>query len=175
MYTQLKSFLESRDLTDKFVNAFARTPNFKEHRKAHLRDVTNFLENEGVGLGGAIISSFIWSDTEEGLSFWSQVQKEWKLEADKDLEPEDSPQEEDTISGKPNYYIGCIKGIEASDVIADFQGDSYNLGTAITYLLRAGKKPYVDNCPTKSKIKDIEKAIDHLNFELKRLNHDGNN
>ena len=61
----------------------------------------------------------------------------------------------------PIYYES--KGIEARKVIEDFQADNYNLGTAITYLLRAGKK---DGNPIEQ---DIKKAIDHLNFELDRV------
>lgn len=60
----------------------------------------------------------------------------------------------------PKYYIGKYKGIEAMDVVLDFQEDSYNLGVAIAYLLRAGKKK--DNPITQ----DIEKAIVHLQIEL---------
>ena len=45
------------------------------------------------------------------------------------------------MSTTPKYYIGKHKRIEAFDVVLDFQADNYNLGTAITYLLRAGKKP----------------------------------
>lgn len=60
----------------------------------------------------------------------------------------------------PNYYIGKYKSIKAFDVVLDFQEDNYNLGTAITYLLRAGKKP---NNPI---VQDIQKAIDHLEREL---------
>lgn len=63
----------------------------------------------------------------------------------------------------PIYYIGAVKKIEAFDVISDFQPHNYNLGTAITYLLRAGKKP---NNPVEQ---DIKKAINHLKNELKRL------
>ena len=62
----------------------------------------------------------------------------------------------------PNYYDGKVHGYKAHKVVEDFQGDNYNLGTAITYLLRAGKKP---NNPI---TQDIQKAIDHLEFELKR-------
>lgn len=62
----------------------------------------------------------------------------------------------------PNYYIGKTHGIEARKVVADFQPDNYNLGTALTYLMRAGKKP--DNPMTQ----DIRKAIAHLEFELER-------
>lgn len=60
----------------------------------------------------------------------------------------------------PKYYIGKHKQIEAFDVVLDFQEDNYNLGTAITYLLRAGKKP---NNPI---TQDIKKAIAHLEKEL---------
>ena len=63
----------------------------------------------------------------------------------------------------PHYYIGKNYKIEARKVIEDFQADSYNLGTAITYLLRAGKK---EGNPTEQ---DIRKAINHLHFELDRI------
>jgi len=67
---------------------------------------------------------------------------------------------------KPEYYIGKTHKYEASKVVEDFQADNYNLGTAITYLLRAGKKP---NNPMEQ---DIRKAIDHLNFELERCSNE---
>tara|TARA_R110001583_G_scaffold25400_10_gene91996 strand:+ start:5261 stop:5524 length:264 start_codon:yes stop_codon:yes gene_type:complete len=63
----------------------------------------------------------------------------------------------------PEYYIGKKHKIEARKVIEDFQGDNYNLGTAITYLLRAGKK---EGNPIEQ---DIRKAINHLHFELDRV------
>ena len=63
----------------------------------------------------------------------------------------------------PNYYIGKKYKIEARKVVEDFQADNYNLGTAITYLLRAGKK---DGNPAEQ---DIQKAINHLHFELDKL------
>ena len=65
----------------------------------------------------------------------------------------------------PNYYKGKHYGMEAHEVIEDFCGDNYNVGVAVAYLLRAGKKPDNDMC------KDLEKAIDHLKFELKRQRH----
>ena len=66
------------------------------------------------------------------------------------------------MSKTPSYYIGKTLGIEAKDVVMDFQPDNYNLGTALTYLMRAGKKP---NNPI---TQDIKKAIAHLKFELER-------
>ena len=66
------------------------------------------------------------------------------------------------MSRTPNYYVGRTHGIEARKVVEDFQSDNYNLGTALTYLMRAGKKP--DNPITQ----DIRKAIAHLEFELER-------
>jgi hypothetical protein len=62
---------------------------------------------------------------------------------------------------KPKYYIGKYKNIEAMDVVLDFSEDNYNIGTALTYLMRAGKKP--GNPITQ----DLEKAIVHLQRELK--------
>jgi peptidoglycan hydrolase CwlO-like protein len=51
---------------------------------------------------------------------------------------------------------------------------TYNVGTAIAYLYRAGKKQYInnkDNEPSEllSAEADINKAINHLQFELKRI------
>lgn len=63
----------------------------------------------------------------------------------------------------PEYYVGKYDQIKARNIVADFQHNNYNLGTALTYIIRAGKKP--DN-PAE---KDIQKAIDHLNFELDRI------
>jgi|TARA_R110002020_G_scaffold45691_1_gene130535 hypothetical protein len=68
----------------------------------------------------------------------------------------------------PHYYIGKKYKIEARKVVEDFQSDNYNLGTAITYLLRAGKKE--GNPPEQ----DIRKAIHHLHFELDRLHSESN-
>lgn len=62
----------------------------------------------------------------------------------------------------PNYYKGEILGIRAKDVISDFNL-SYNVGTAVTYLLRAGNKP--DN----SYEQDLEKSLHHIVFELERI------
>ena len=63
----------------------------------------------------------------------------------------------------PHYYIGKKHKIEARKVVEDFQADNYNLGVAISYLLRAGKK---EGNPIEQ---DIRKAIDHLHFELDRV------
>jgi len=63
----------------------------------------------------------------------------------------------------PNYYIGNTYGYEARKVCEDWNL-SYNVGTAVTYLLRSSYKhdsPY--DC--------IQKAINHLNFELDKLNN----
>ena len=61
----------------------------------------------------------------------------------------------------PNYYIGKTYKYEARKVIEDFEL-SYNIGTAVTYLLRAERKH-------KKPIECIEKAIAHLQFELDKL------
>tara|TARA_R100001594_G_scaffold17746_2_gene35886 strand:+ start:2618 stop:2887 length:270 start_codon:yes stop_codon:yes gene_type:complete len=63
----------------------------------------------------------------------------------------------------PHYYIGQTYKYEARKVVEDFQANNYNISTAITYLLRAGKK---EGNPIQQ---DIKKAINHLQFELDRL------
>jgi len=60
----------------------------------------------------------------------------------------------------PDYYTGVYHGYKARKVVEDFEL-SYNIGTAVTYLLRANRK---HDMP----IDDIQKAIDHLNFELEK-------
>ena len=69
-------------------------------------------------------------------------------------------------TAEPSYYSGKKYGNSARKVVEDFQPDSYNIGTAISYLLRAGHKP---NNPIEQ---DIQKAINHLHFELDRLHND---
>jgi len=61
----------------------------------------------------------------------------------------------------PSYYIGKRYKIEARKVIEDFEL-SYNVGNATTYLLRANRKH-------DSPIECIQKAINHLEFELEKL------
>ena len=62
----------------------------------------------------------------------------------------------------PTYYYDK-KNYTAIDVVTNFDLN-YNLGTACTYILRAYKKHETPN-------EDIQKAIDHLKFELNKLNN----
>ena len=68
------------------------------------------------------------------------------------------------MSKIPNYYKGIRYGYEARKVIEDFEL-SYNTGTAVTYLLRAERKHA-------SPIECIQKAINHLEFELDRIKNE---
>ena len=63
---------------------------------------------------------------------------------------------------EPSYYSGTKYGYSARKVVEDFDL-SYNVGTAVSYLLRAGKK---EGNPAEQ---DIQKAINHLHFELDKL------
>jgi|TARA_B100001093_G_scaffold376365_1_gene361522 hypothetical protein len=60
----------------------------------------------------------------------------------------------------PKYYDG-LNGYTAREVVENFNLN-YNLGTACTYILRAYKKHETPH-------QDIQKAIDHLTFELEKL------
>lgn len=64
--------------------------------------------------------------------------------------------------GIPDYYIGKVYGYEARRVVEDFDL-SYNIATAVSYLLRAKNKH------SDGGIQDIRKAINHLHFELDKL------
>jgi hypothetical protein len=64
----------------------------------------------------------------------------------------------------PSYYKGK-NGYMAKDVVSNFDL-SYNIGNAVTYLLRA-KNKHQDGG-----VEDIRKAINHLHFELDRI-YDG--
>jgi hypothetical protein len=57
------------------------------------------------------------------------------------------------------YYV-LKGGIQVKDIVGDLP---YNMGVAAAYILRAGKKP------GNPAVDDIQKAIDHLRFELERL------
>tara|TARA_R110002012_G_C11454261_1_gene592090 strand:+ start:407 stop:673 length:267 start_codon:yes stop_codon:yes gene_type:complete len=63
---------------------------------------------------------------------------------------------------EPSYYSGKKYNYSARKVVEDFDL-SYNVGTAVSYLLRAGKK---EGNPAEQ---DIHKAINHLHFELDKL------
>tara|TARA_R100000808_G_scaffold23703_2_gene52982 strand:+ start:605 stop:991 length:387 start_codon:yes stop_codon:yes gene_type:complete len=66
----------------------------------------------------------------------------------------------------PDYYKGK-DGYMARKVVENFDLN-YNIGTAVTYLLRAQKK---HETPTEC----IKKAIDHLKFELEKINNEKDN
>ena len=63
---------------------------------------------------------------------------------------------------QPHYYTGKVYGYSAIDIIDDFDLN-YNIGTACSYLLRAGNK---EGNPAEQ---DIQKAINHLQFELEKI------
>ena len=60
----------------------------------------------------------------------------------------------------PNHYNRHPTGVECIDIIRPF---TYNRGTAIAYIWRAGRKP---NC---DEIEDLKKAVFHLQDEIKSL------
>ena len=71
----------------------------------------------------------------------------------------------------PSYYIGSVYGYEARKGVEDWNL-SYNIGTAVTYLLRAGKKVEQGMDNKAKHIEDIKKTINHLKFEIERLENE---
>jgi hypothetical protein len=74
------------------------------------------------------------------------------------------------IRKTPSYYIGKNE-YEASEVVYGFSA-TYNVGTALTYLMRCGKKKEEGMTDIAKHIEDIEKAIHHLQKEIKQLHID---
>lgn len=67
---------------------------------------------------------------------------------------------EDSIN--PEHYKCHKSGIECITIAQEF---SYNIGSAIKYLWRHGKK--------QDAIEDLKKAIVYINFEIERIKKDG--
>lgn len=65
---------------------------------------------------------------------------------------------------RPDYYV--INGIECKDVIGEF---SYNIGAAIKYLWRHGRKTEEGMSDKDKAIEDLRKAVEHIQFEIERL------
>ena len=63
---------------------------------------------------------------------------------------------------KVSHYQG--NGIEPIDYI-NSHNFNFNLGNAIKYISRCGKKD------GESTVKDLKKAIDYLNFEIERISN----
>ena len=141
--------MKIREIENKELRELAESRIDKEH---YLYD--EFLQTNELGY------AFYWEKTKEGYSFWNSVNQGIITEL---------PKEEENFKEIPNYYLGSKYKYEARKVIEEFQPDNYNVATAITYLLRAGKKKYVNNDFKASLEADIQKAINHLTFELERL------
>jgi len=88
--------------------------------------------------------------------------EEWKstcdIQEEEHVEPK--PHEEEDVVNKPSHYTDG--GIETIDFI-EAKGLDFNLGNAVKYISRAGKKD-----PSK-KVEDLEKARWYLNREIARL------
>lgn len=72
--------------------------------------------------------------------------------------------EQNMKHNNPRYYTWHPAAPECYKVAQEF---TYNLGNALTYIWRAGRKP------GNSAVKDLQKAIDHLRFEIERLEAEG--
>lgn len=59
----------------------------------------------------------------------------------------------------PSHYQGSIQSID----LINAQNLNFNLGNVVKYVCRAGKKQGETN------LKDLNKALDYINYEIKRL------
>ena len=80
--------------------------------------------------------------------------------------------EEDENVSHPYHYTWLKErcNIEAIDITRHL---NFNLGNSIKYILRAGKKPIIDNELSddfkNAAIQDLKKAIWYLNDEIERI------
>lgn len=67
----------------------------------------------------------------------------------------------------PSYYewVKQKVGVEPYKIAELY---SYNVGTALVYLMRAGKKIRGNQSGTAAYIEDLEKAISHIQFEIEK-------
>ena len=98
------------------------------------------------------------------MKFWNQTSTA--------VESAETDETVETVGQRiPNYYIGKVYGYEARKVVEDWNL-SYNVGTATTYLLRCGKKKEQGMSDNAKHIEDINKAINHLKFEIEKLSNE---
>jgi len=114
-----------------------------EYAKDNLKELDKEIKEK---LTGTNNGKYI---PEEDLSFSEFIQKH---------------NEDDRV---PDYYKGK-NGYEARKVVDNFDL-SYNVGTCVTYLLRCGKKTEEGMDIRDKHIEDIQKGINHLQFEIERL------
>lgn len=71
------------------------------------------------------------------------------------------------VKGTPAYYewVKQKVGVEPYRIAELY---SYNVGTALVYLMRAGKKIRGEQSGTEAYIEDLEKAISHIQFEIEK-------
>ena len=117
----------------------------KESDRLKALDYQKLYPNIGSELGLDSINSFIWRKTKEGEDYWRNLHKAIFIDKYKPTH----------YQNKSNY-----------DVI-DFCNDyklNFNRGSAVKYIARAGKK--------EDEIKELKKAIDFLEREIKFLENE---
>jgi hypothetical protein len=84
---------------------------------------------------------------------------------DHDLPPLEVPAKKQPHDPVVNYYRWHPGGFQAKDVTGAFPT---NLGAAINYIWRAAAPPDVRK-PGTDRMRDLNAAIDHLRFEIERI------
>ena len=72
--------------------------------------------------------------------------------------------ESEQTESTPSHYQGAIQPID----LINAQNLNFNLGNVVKYVCRAGKKEGESN------LKDLKKAKDYINYEIKRLEVNSN-
>lgn len=121
-----------------------RISELEESDRLKALEYQNLHPNEGNEDGLDSINSFLWYLSDEGDDYWDTLNKK------------------EFNNNKPTHY----QNKSNYDVI-DFCNDyklNFNRGSATKYIARAGKK--------EDEIKDLKKAIDFLEREIKFLENE---
>lgn len=160
---------------DKFVPTKATVPNFTI--QSQDTTVANVVEQASQVVEQAFSSFNKFLD--ENAKVVSEMPK-WKQEAYKVVP--DTPETTDKFIPSysmnemiypqdadikhPKHYTSHPSGVECITIV---QHHNFNTGNAIKYLWRAGLKVPAGKNETEAAIKDLQKAKEYIEFEIRRL------
>lgn len=93
------------------------------------------------------------------LNGWEELTRNRAFNEALDIVRKIDETEKPLKTNTPTHYQGSVQPID----LINAQDLNFNLGNVIKYVCRAGKKD------GETTIKDLNKAIDYLNFEIERV------
>lgn len=124
----------------------------KYYNESELKDMICFFENNQIPNGEVYIFKNSYKEPQNPVT--TLTKEEYTMEVKEEVKENDMVNNPNHYGGKDNIYE-AIKVIEAWNC-------NFNIGNAVKYLSRAGKK---DNI-----VQDLSKAIWYINREIENLN-----